>query len=313
MTQFGAVRHVIAAPKSPAFQTLVVLAAVATAAAIRWFVDGGANGIPFVTFVPVVMLAAIFIQWPYAVLAALASLVTVIGLFGEFARVQFIFTNYMLWGSFTFIATFMIVVGHILRQTILELDAQSERIRHFNAELQHRTRNTLQMVRSLASRAARATDPVEFYQTLSGRLDAMAKANELLAPGSIDSCTMADLVDVALQPFPAWAVQANGPACSLAGEPVLQLAMTLHELGTNAMKYGALSCDDGRVFVGWSLGEDAIDLVWEERGGPAVSPPTQRGLGSRILSPGGALRAVDLDYRLEGLVCRVRIAAALDG
>lgn len=308
MTQFGAVRHVIAAPKSPAFQASVVLAGIATAAAIRWFLDGGANGAPFVTFLPVVVLAAIFLQWPFAVLAALASLCTVIALFGEYARIQFILTNYMLWGSFTFIATFMIVVGHILRQTILELDAQGERIRHFNAELQHRTKNTLQIVRSLASRAARATDPVEFYQTLSGRLDAMAKANELLGTGTVEACTMADLVNAALQPFPAWAIHAVGPPRTLAGEPVMQLAMALHELGTNAVKYGALSCDGGRVVVSWSLGDGTIDLRWEERGGPLVSPPSRQGMGSRILSPGGALRRVDLDYRPEGLVCDLRVA-----
>jgi two-component sensor histidine kinase len=197
-----------------------------------------------------------------------------------------------------------------LRKEFLELDAQTEQIRSFNAELQHRTKNTLQIVRALASRAARSTEPVEFYNTLSGRLDAMAKANELLGPGSLQTCELGDLVSAAMQPFPAWAIQASGPPCKIAGEPGMQLMMALHELGTNAMKYGALSSEQGRVAIAWHEDDGVIALSWEEQGGPPVSPPTKQGLGSRILSPGGPLRTVDLDYRPEGLVCRLTVAAA---
>jgi two-component sensor histidine kinase len=218
----------------------------------------------------------------------------------------------MLWGAFVFVATFMIVTGYLLRQTILELDAQSEKIRAFNAELQHRTKNTLQIVRGLASRATRSTDPVDFYNTLSGRLDAIAKANELLGYGDLKACELADLVKAAMQPFPAWAIHAQGPPCRIAGEAGMQLMIALHELATNAMKYGALSADGGHVYIGWSSGGDDgdIELLWEERRGPPVRPPIKRGLGSRILSPSGALRAVDVDYRPEGVVCRNTVNSA---
>jgi two-component sensor histidine kinase len=312
MTLFGLVRRAIAARKSPAFQLSVVLGAVAIAAGARWFADGGAHGAPFVTFLPVVVLAAIFLEWPYAVLAAIASVATVLGLFANYAQLQGSFLSYSLWGAFAFIATFMIVVGHILRRAFLELDAQSEKIRSFNAELQHRTKNTLQIVRALASRASRTTDPVEFYQTLAGRLDAMAKANELLGSGTVEACEVAELVKAAMQPFPAWAIQAKGPACAIAGEPAMQLTMALHELGTNAMKYGSLSADGGRVVISWTRADGAVSLLWEEQGGPPVSPPTKAGLGSRILSPGGPLRTVELDYRPEGVVCRMTVDTAQD-
>jgi two-component sensor histidine kinase len=307
MTLFRLVRPAIAARKSPAFQLTVVLGAIAVAAAARWFADRGSHGAPFVTFLPIVVLAAIFLEWPYAVLAAVASVATVLGLFADYAQLQGSFLSYSLWGAFAFIATFMIVLGHILRRAFLELDAQSEKIRGFNAELQHRTKNTLQIIRALASRASRSTDPVEFYHTLAGRLDAMAKANELLASGISEACEVADLVKAAMQPFPAWAIQARGPACAIAGEPAMQLMMALHELGTNAMKYGALSADSGRVAISWTRANDAIALLWEEQGGPLVGPPTRAGLGSRILSPGGPLRAVDLDYLPEGVVCRMTV------
>jgi two-component sensor histidine kinase len=115
-----------------------------------------------------------------------------------------------------------------------------------------------------------------------------------------------------MQPFPAWAIQAKGPACAIAGEPAMQLTMALHELGTNAMKYGSLSADGGRVVISWTRADGAVSLLWEEQGGPPVSPPTKAGLGSRILSPGGPLRTVELDYRPEGVVCRMTVDTAQD-
>jgi two-component sensor histidine kinase len=301
MTVFGFVRRAIAAPKSPALQAAVVVGGIAAGALVRWAIDRGANGAPFVTFVPVVLLSAIFLQWPFAVLAAIGSLATVIVLFGPFARLQFTVTNYILWGGFAFVAGFMIVTGHVLRRTILELDAQSQKILAFNAELQHRTKNTLQIVRSLASRAVRSTDPVEFYRTLSGRLDALAKANQLLGHGSVQACDLAELVAAAMQPFPAWSVQMQRPPCRIGDQVAKQLTMALHELGTNATKYGSLSTDGGKVLVSWRAAGGGMELVWEERGGPPVRPPSKRGLGSRILSASGALRAVELDYRPDSV------------
>lgn len=312
MTFFGLVRRVIAARKSPALQLGVILVAVAVAAGIRWFTDRGSAGMPFVTFVPVVVLAAVFLEWRYAVFAVLLSLAAVVGLFGGNARILFTVSNYFLWAGFAFTTAFMIATGHVLRKTILELNAYARRTHVFNAELQHRTKNMLQMVRALASRAARATDPAEFYKTLAGRLDALAKANELLGSGSMQACDLADLIAAAMQPFPAWAVDASGPSVRIAGDPGMQLMMVLHELGTNAMKYGALSADRGRVTIAWSVGEDAIDLRWEERGGPPVTAPGRKGFGSRILSPSGVLRSVDLDFRPAGLVCRMEVETALD-
>jgi two-component sensor histidine kinase len=309
MRLVGLVRRIIATPMTPARQLGIVLVAVAVAAAARWFTDRGAHGVPFVTFVPVVVLAAVFLEWPCAVFAAAASLGTAVALFGGYARLPVSFENLVLLGAFVFIAGFMIVTGHVLRQTILELDLQSARIRAFNAELQHRTKNTLQIVRSLASRAARATDPVEFYNTLSGRLDAIAKANELLRYGDLHSCDLGELVRVAMQPFPGWSVDAAGQSAMIAAEPGMQLMMGLHELGTNAMKYGALSVEGGKVSVTWRMtGEDEIELVWRETGGPPVTAPTRTGLGSRILAERGAFRGVDLGYRVDGVVCRLVVA-----
>lgn len=311
MTLVALVRRVISTRKTPAMQFATVVAGVVIAAALRWFIDRGQAGVPFLTFVPVIVLAAIFLDWPFAVFAALASLAAVVEIFGAFARIQFTTANYILWGAFAFVTAFLVATGHVLRQTILELNAQGEWVRAFNAELQHRTKNTLQIVRALASRAARSTDPTEFYHTLAGRLDAMVKANELLGWGALKSRDLTELVNAALEPFPR-AIDISGPPCQIAGEPGMQLMMALHELGTNAQKYGALSTESGRVDLSWAMADDGtIDLVWQEQGGPPVVPPTRLGLGSRILSPSGALRSVNVDYRPEGATCRMNVAARL--
>ena len=307
MIERGLARRVIAARKSPALQIGLVLAGVAFAAASRWLVDRGVHGVPFVTFVPVLVLSAVFLQWQYAVLAAVASLAAVIGLFGTYARIEFTVANYFLWGAFACSAAFIIGTGHLTRRMILEVDAQSERTRAFNAELQHRTKNMLHMVRALASRAARTTDPVEFYKMLAGRLDALATANELLGPGTLQTCDAGDLVAAAMKPFPAAAIEAAGPRCTIAGDAGVQLMMALHELGTNAVKYGALSVDGGRVTIDWTLADGLVHFVWQERGGPPVVRPTKRGLGSRLLSSGGPLKVAELDFRSEGVVCRLAV------
>jgi two-component sensor histidine kinase len=307
MSLFGLVRRVIAARNARARQLGFVVAGVGLAAAIRWFTDRGSHGVPFITFLPVVVLAAVFLEWPFAVLAAAISLAAVAALFTDTMRLPTTFENQVLWAGFVFVAAFMVVTGHVLRRTILELDAQSAKVRAFNVELQHRTKNTLQIVRALASRAARATDPIEFYNTLAGRLDALAKANELLGSGDIETCDVGDLVRAALQPFPGWSVDAAGQPAAIAAEPGTQLMMALHELGTNAVKYGALSTEGGKVWINWAAADGAIDLVWRETGGPPVVAPAKLGLGSRMLRPGGAFRAVDLDYAPEGLVCRLNV------
>lgn len=309
MIERGLARRVIAARKSPALQVALALIGVALAAGLRWSIDRGANGVPFVTFVPVLVLSAVFLQWQFAALAAVMSLGTVVLLFGPYARIEFTVANYVLWGAFAFSAAFIIGTGHLMREMILELDAQSARTRIFNAELQHRTKNMLQMVRALASRAARTTDPAEFYTTLSGRLDALAKANDMLGPGTRQTCAVADLVAAAMQPFPTAAITAAGTDCAIAGDAGVQLMMALHELGTNAMKYGALSIDSGQVTISWERRNGLVELHWVESGGPPVLPPANNGLGSRLLSPGGPLKAVQLDFRPQGVMCRLAVEA----
>lgn len=303
------IKRAIVSRKPHALQAGIVVFALLGATAIRWFTDRAANGVPFATFLPAVVLAAIFLDWRYAAITAALSIGIAHRLFGATIPTQTA-PALVLFIAFALIALFMIVIGFILRRTIVELDEQSERFRAYNAELQHRAKNALQVVRALASRAAKAPDPVEFYEAFAARMDLLVKANELLGIGMMRQCELHEVTRLAMEPFPAPAIRADGPEARITEEAGMPLMMALHELGTNALKYGALSADSGRIDIEWSLHGDDIHLTWTESGGPLVLPPTRRGLGSRLLVAQGGLKSVDLRFDPAGVVCRMVVPAA---
>lgn len=303
------IKRAIVSRKSPVAQAAIVVFVLLVATAIRWFTDRGANGVPFATFLPAIVLAAIVLDWQYAAMTAVLSMIIAHGLFGASIPTQTV-PALVLFIAFVLTALFMIVVGFVLRRTIFELDQQSERFQTYNMELQHRAKNALQVVRALASRAAKAPDPVEFYEAFAGRMDLLVKANELLGVGMMRQCDLCEVVRLAMEPFPAAAIQAGGPTARITEEAGMPLMMALHELGTNALKYGALSADGGTVAIDWAIDGDEIHLAWQERGGPPVTPPTRRGLGSRLLVAQGGLKSVDLRFDPAGVACRMVIPAA---
>lgn len=303
------VKHAIIARKSHFLQVLLVVFGLTLAAAIRWFTDRGANGVPFATFLPVVVLASIFLDRRYAAATAVLSLVIARQLFGvtlprEHLPAIVLFVAYAVTGIF------LVIVGSVLRTTILELHRQSEQFSAYNAELQHRAKNALQVVRALASRASKARDPVEFYESLANRMDLMIKANELLGVGNLRRCELGELVGIAIAPFLPGAITVSGPPVQVADDAAVPLVMVFHELGTNALKYGSLSADSGLVRINWTADANEIDILWQESGGPAVTPPTKRGLGSRLLVAQGALKTVDLSFEPTGVICRIRVPRA---
>lgn len=306
------VKRAIVSRRPHILQALSVILALALATAIRWFTDRGANGVPFATFLPVVVLAAIFLDWPYALATAVLSVAIVRELFG-FTLPGLAVTSFVLFLAYSLTALFMILIGAVLRRTIQDMDRQARQFEAYNAELQHRAKNALQIVRAMASRAAKAPDPIEFYETLASRMDLMVKANERLGigvAGTMRQCEMSEIARLATEPFSPGAIALFGPPAQVADEAAMPLMMALHELGTNALKYGALSAEGGTVSIAWTIDEEQIELVWQEAGGPPVAPPSRRGLGSRLLVAQGALTMVDLQFHPAGVVCRIVLPRA---
>ncbi|CAN7516112.1 PAS domain S-box protein [Phenylobacterium sp. LjRoot225] len=181
-------------------------------------------------------------------------------------------------------------------------------------ELNHRVKNTLATVQSIAAQTLRSgADPGEVFQNFEARLLNLSDAHNLLTQRSWEGASVGELVERASRPFKAaerTAIEAHGPSVWLKSESALGLAMALHELVTNAAKHGALSTEAGRVEIRWTCEPQtgAFQLNWTERGGPAVARPGRRGFGLRLIERAlaGEIRArSQLDFRSEGLVCTI--------
>jgi PAS domain S-box-containing protein len=179
-------------------------------------------------------------------------------------------------------------------------------------ELQHRVKNTLSLVRSMASQTFRsAPNPEKGLEAFNGRLGALARAHDVLVRDEWAEVSMLEIcrtsvVDLGFEERTAL----SGDGLELAPRVGVMMSLALHELCTNASKYGAFSTPDGRVGIRWeALERNGFAFEWRESGVPAVAPPPRRGFGSRILTMALAMEidgTVDLQFAPGGLVCTAR-------
>lgn len=192
-----------------------------------------------------------------------------------------------------------------------------EQRRLLAAELNHRMKNMMALVQSVVSLTSRGTNSVDAYkQALQGRLGAIAKSLNLTQGGE-SRTTLLDQILRELEPFrnaDGTNVVLEGPPISFDAKMGLSVGLVLHELATNAAKYGALSVSTGVVEVKWGIeqgdGSRLLTLEWRESGGPPVSPPTHRGFGSTLIETTltRSLRGtVAFDYLPHGLLCRIMV------
>jgi two-component system, chemotaxis family, CheB/CheR fusion protein len=183
-------------------------------------------------------------------------------------------------------------------------------------EIKHRIKNTLQTVQAIASQTLRGTS-TEDRSAFAARLQALASAHDLLTLESWNRAPLRDVVGRVLQPFQEkhherFLIVASGDLWLSADRSVL-LALVLHELATNAVKYGALSNGDGQVSLTWKMisnGDPAkIVITWIESGGPPVKPPENKGFGSLLIERvvGSELGAVRFNFPPEGVTCILEI------
>ncbi|WBV44364.1 HWE histidine kinase domain-containing protein [Pseudoroseomonas cervicalis] len=195
--------------------------------------------------------------------------------------------------------------------------AEAERRALLLAEAGHRIKNVLAAAQAVVTQTLRqAGVPVMVQRALEQRLVALAESQTLLAGEGGDGAPLAALVQRALAPYDGpGRVAMDGPPLRLPAPMVQMLHLALHELATNAARHGALSAPAGSVEIAWHLQQTAdgarhLTLLWRERGGPPVRQPWRRGFGSRLLERELAPRlegTVALDYRPEGLECRIRL------
>ncbi|MBM3527836.1 MAG: PAS domain S-box protein [Alphaproteobacteria bacterium] len=190
-------------------------------------------------------------------------------------------------------------------------------------ELNHRVKNTLATVQSLATQTARGTDtPEEFRSAFEGRLIALSQAHDQLTRRHWTSADLRDLVAASVLPHVTEAegrIALEGCAVTVAPRIALTLALALHELTTNAAKYGALSNPAGRIAIRWRVRDGDLPtrrlwIEWSEQGGPEVSAPRHQGFGTRFIvgSVSAELQGTArLDFAAEGLRCTMEIPIAV--
>jgi two-component sensor histidine kinase len=188
-------------------------------------------------------------------------------------------------------------------------------------ELNHRVKNTLATVQSIARQTRRtASGPDDFALSFAARIDALARAHDILTGSAWQGAMLDDIIGQTLAPYARpnggeERIQFSGPPVRLRPNAAVTLNMAFHELATNAAKYGSLSTRNGRLDVTWTADRSTeptmLEMVWVETGGPCVTPPARIGFGTRLLQTGLPRElsgSVDIDFAPEGFRCHMKVA-----
>jgi PAS domain S-box-containing protein len=206
---------------------------------------------------------------------------------------------------------------HIVRVSGVTIDITERKLAEEHQELlarevDHRARNALALVQSIV-RLTRADTIDSYISAVDGRIGALSRAHTLLAQSRWQGAHLAHLVEEELAAFRMGEpekIVASGPDVSLEPRTAQTLALALHELATNAVKYGALSVPSGRVHANWELAAAALTLHWIESGGPCVTEPSSAGFGIRVISASIERQLegeAQFDWRPDGLHCSLTV------
>jgi two-component sensor histidine kinase len=175
-------------------------------------------------------------------------------------------------------------------------------------EIKHRVKNTLSIVQAIASQTLCSTSPQE-CQAFLARIHALAGAHDVITQDHWASAPLRDVIHLSLEPFDSRRFLVDGPEVAVEAKQSFLVTLAMHELATNAVKYGALSNGTGQVRVDWTVLDDKVRRRWHETGGPPVRSPHKRGSGSFLIE-----RALDgqgeaaITFAPDGVVCTIQIA-----
>jgi two-component sensor histidine kinase len=200
-------------------------------------------------------------------------------------------------------------------QDITERKEREEKENLLMREINHRAKNMLSVVDAIAHQTA-TRNPEDFVERFSERIQALSANQDLLVRNEWNGVEVEDLVRAQLALFAdliGSRIGVHGPKLRFKAASAQAIGLALHELATNAGKYGALSTDKGRVYVSWGTVDHTFTMSWIEREGPPVSAPRRRGFGTIVMEAMAARSvdgAIDLDYAPSGLTWRLTCPAA---
>lgn len=205
-------------------------------------------------------------------------------------------------------------VGTIIEvRDITAEKAAQERQQVLINELNHRVKNTLSTVQSLAWHSFKGSDP-EARQQFDERLTALSRAHNILTEEAWLQASLAEVIRQSLAPFATHRIEIAGEDCQIDSKAAVSLSMVLHELATNAVKHGAWSVAEGRVALWWEAQSEKglihLKLEWQEHDGPPVAPPARHGFGTRLIERQVAKEfsgTTRIDFIPSGVVCTLAL------
>lgn len=257
----------------------------------------------FVAYFPAVMVAALVAGTPAAILATMLSIILTAALFvherGELEVLNSFF--------FALSCIFIIVVAEAYRQLLHRYQKQERQKNLMLRELEHRGKNMRSVVEAIVTQTL--PDDPEAAQTITGRIRAVSSTNDIISHAADLQADLRMLIHSKFEPFGPFRASLEGGEITLPADSARNLSLVFHELVTNAIKHGALSREEGRVDISWRTSGGNLTITWAERDGPEISPPEQRGFGTRLVvgcmkSLGGSVVA---DFPPSGLVCVISV------
>ena len=266
--------------------------------------------LPFVTFFPAVVLAAYWCGlWPSILVLVLSGLVGTAWVEPAPGSTALIVraVSWLLFFSLSGLNIYLVQRLKVANDQSSQHEAQLELI---NRELKHRIKNLFTIASSICQQTIKSgRSPQEMIRSVSGRIHAVASAQELLSVTSSSGADLTELIEALVRtvtPEPS-RLQVSGTSVRLPPEATTPFALILHELGTNAIKYGAWSGDTGTVVVSFTVEGARLFFEWREIDGPAIAPEMREGLGSALIKSGLPTATVAHDLTPTGLHCRITL------
>lgn len=290
----------------------VVLAALGAAA--RWVLSSVAgDDLPFITYFPGLLAAAVWggFVGGFACLVLSAALGSATLNLPESDALLHFLLFWISGGLVTMVGAAMAQIVRALEARQAQLQAAQGDLQTLAGELDHRNRNVLSVVLAIVSRSTRAAaSAAEAEQLITARIEAFARAQDELVRVGGAAAPLRALLERTLEPFDLSRFSfEESPPAEVPSAVAPGLALLIHELGTNAVKYGALSAPGGRVLLAWSEEGSHARLTWREADGPPVAAPASMGSGAQLLAVALTAHGGHAERRFEplGVVCELLI------
>jgi two-component sensor histidine kinase len=308
-------QHVAEAEPYSARAFFIALLALVLATAVRASFGPLGSHFPLTFYFPAILAVGVLAGIPAALGLAVAAVVIVWFVFIPpylqlgWPKAE----DFTVWLLFVLASSVTIVVAALCRTALLRLHKHQLAYRTIARELRHRDKNALAVTQAIIRKSLQHDQPSA--DAILGRLRAVDYANDLLASPTLQAVELRTLIENELAPYGEARFLAQGPRLEIPASSVRHVLMIIHELATNAAKYGALSNLSGRVLIDWDMkAANRVVMRWREQGGPPVASPTRKGFGSGLMTQ--SIRALsgelDRDFDPEGLCCSLTFRSVIE-